>query len=194
VQGDYALGLLPRPEQTLPDWVFIAERTPTAISAIQRLDAKAQQQGFSSGTLQLAGQTVTAWTKLIPSQADQAVPLQLQAAVQGVHATVDNFEIFTPSIAAMQMALQAPAVNTNSQYQQILNALPEPRAGTFYVNWQQNQALLTRSLPVLKWVNLIGKPIVDHLQSVAVSSQPSDAGQRRGVILIQLGHSGQHLS
>lgn len=192
VKGDYALGLLPRPDRDRPDWIFVAERTPETVNGLDHLDAIAKQQGFSAGPLSLEDQQVFAWTKLTPAKAGANQDLKvLEAQVQGIHATVDNYELFTTSVEAMDEALKATrqSLAANANFKQAIAALPDENNGYFYLNWVQSQALLERQLPLLKLVEIAAQPLLGHVRSLIITSEGSEAGIRRGDVFIELGQS-----
>ncbi|PZV07175.1 MAG: hypothetical protein DCF22_22465 [Leptolyngbya sp.] len=206
VKGEYALGLLPnftvestakaknkkqstalRTLNSLPnDWIFVAQRsTGEANQAIAHLDDLAKTQGLSVGSLPLGDQTVSAWTRLSPSK-NQNQAKTLQADVQGVHTTVGNYELFTTSIEAMDRALQASSnsLKTSDRFEQAIAPLLQPNNGYVYLDWLQGKAILERQFPILKIIELAGKPLFNHLQSLSLTSYGIESGvQHSGVFL-----------
>jgi hypothetical protein len=206
VKSEYALGLLPnftaesvaktknkktsaelQTLKSLPnDWIFIAQRsTGDANQAIAHLDDLAKTQGLSVGSLRLGEQTVSAWTRLRPSSGKNQVTT-LQADVQGVHATVGNYELFTTSIEAMDRALQAvgSSLKTSDRFKQAIAPLLHPNNGYVYLDWTAGKVILERQFPILKIIELAGKPLFDHLQSLSLSSYGMESGvQHSGVFL-----------
>lgn len=206
VKGEYALGLLPdftvkpvtntknkkqptalRPVKALPnDWIFIAQRsTGDANQAIAHLDDLAKTQGLSVGSLPLGDQMVSAWTRLSPTSGKNQAKT-LQAEVQGVHATVGNYELFTTSIEAMDRALQGGgrSLKTSDRFEQAIAPLLQPNNGYVYLDWTEGQAILKRQFPILKIIELAGKPLFNHLQSLSLSSYGMESGvQHSGVFL-----------
>jgi hypothetical protein len=206
VKGEYALGLLPdvmvkpatqtkskkrsaeRRPANLPanDWIFIAQRpTGEANQAIAHLDELAKTQGLSVGSLPLGDQMVSAWTRLTPTR-DKNQAKTLQAEVQGVHATVGNYELFTTSIEAMDQALQATgnSLKTSDRFDQAIAPLLQPNNGYVYLDWTEGQAILKRQFPILRIIELAGKPLFNHLQSISLSSYGMESGvQHSGVFL-----------
>jgi hypothetical protein len=191
VQGEYALGLVPNPKRTQPDWIFITQRSPKAVEAIAHLDDLAQKQGYSLGALTLNNQKVSAWTQLT-ALADKTTPLsssELQAEVRGLHTTVDEYEVFTTSVETMQAALDQATVGVlakEKSFKQAIAPIAKPNEGYFYLKWGPNQALLEQTLPILKWLKLIGNPF-SHLESLTVSNTSSEAGMRRSTVFFQFG-------
>ncbi len=196
VQGEYALSLMPRPDKINPDWIFVAQKLPggTAEEAIEHLDDIAKQRGLSVGTLPLGDKTITAWTKLITSTA--TVPgkdnslMRLEAQVEGVHASVGNYEIFTSSVAAMDEALKGleNSLVKSDKFQEAIASLPEQNNGYLYLDWTKSEAFIKRQLPIVQVVELIGKPLFDHLRSVSVSSYGIDNGVQRSKLFFRLDH------
>jgi uncharacterized protein YjiS (DUF1127 family) len=193
VQGEYALGLLPRATPVGSDWILVAQKSAdTAEPALERLDAIAKQQGLSVGPLTLGNQQITTWTKLATAATQTAgsnqEPMTLKAQVKGVHATVDNYEIFTSSVEAMGEALQAPQnpLLTQRKFQQAIAPLPQPNEGYVYLDWLASQPVLERQLPILKFVELSGQPLFSYLRSLSASSYSAETGIRRGAVFVRL--------
>ncbi len=212
VQDEYAVGLVPtangqivappaqkqgKRAKNAPktkvldnDWVFVAQRTAsdTAKQAIERLDAIAQKQGLSVGPITLGNQTVSAWTRLTAAGGKKNAAPALQADVRGVHTTVGNYEIFATSVAAMEQALQAAnqSLASSDRFQQAIAPIRQPNNGYFYLDWQTAQPLLAQRIPLLKVVELAGKPLFTHLRSLTVSSYGSQSNVQRGSMFIKL--------
>jgi len=201
VTGEYALGSVPiqadadtgrkaRQQQAVPvptnDWVFVAERDgKDAKAAIAHLDDIAKQQGYSVGTLQLGEQAVSAWTKLIPGTASTKL---LEAEVQGVHATVGNYELFATSLAAMEQALDAEvSFAKDDRFQQAIAPFQQPNNGCLYIDWAEGRSLLEQRFPFLKVIELAGAPLFNHLQSLSISSYGRQDGVQRGAVFFKLG-------
>ncbi|MBL1174179.1 DUF3352 domain-containing protein [Pantanalinema sp. GBBB05] len=199
VKGEYALGLVPQavsPEEKSAatrkalkptnDWIFVAQRSDP--DAITHLDELAQQQGLSVGSFQLGEQTVSAWTKLTTTSRNNRTDKTLQAQVQGVHATVGDYEIFTSSLTAMDQALRSveSSLPTSDRFQQATEPLQQPNNGYFYLDWDASRPLLEQQFPLLRIVELAGKPIFSHLRSLTLSSYGSASGVQRGGVLIRL--------
>jgi hypothetical protein len=193
VQGEYALGLLPRADQTTPDLIFVAEKSDAAEQGISHLDAIAQQQGLSITPLPLENQKVSAWTQLTTAPASSSdsdrASITLKAKVQGVHATVGNYEIFTTSVEAMDEALKTPSKNSlvdNRQFQASIDAIPKPNAGYAYLDWTASKTIVERQLPILKLIEVAGKPFFSNLRSLTLSSYGSEKGVLKGGIFFRL--------
>jgi hypothetical protein len=189
-QGEFALGLLPNEQRTHSAWVFVAERTPTVISKIERLDAIAQQQGLSIGTLTLEGKTVSAWTQLSPttSAKSSAETLTLQAQVQGVHATVGEYEVFATSVDAMNQALQAPSqtLATAAAFQQAIAPLTDKNNGYLYADWKAVSQLAEQQLPIVRLAKLNRMPLLSKLRSLTFTSYGSTSTAQKGAIFLRL--------
>ena len=193
VQGEYALGLLPRPDRQYPDWIFVAEKgTATADAAIEHLDVIAKEKGFSVGALPLGNQTVTGWTKLttapVTASQDKSV-LKLNAQVQGVHTQAGKYEIFASSVEAIDQALKAPqkSLLASNHFKNAIAPLPQPNDGYFYVDWASIQPTLEQQLPIFRVVELVGKPLFANLRSLTVSSYGTDTGVQRSKVFFRLG-------
>lgn len=193
VQGEYALSLLPRPDSMNPDWIFVAQKAAETetVEAIDHLDAVAKKRGLSVGQLSLGEYPITAWTKLVTAEAvanktDRLVSLKAQ--VEGVHASVGNYEIFTTSIEAMDEALKGlnHSLLKSDRFQYAIAPLPRDNDGYLYLDWAKSQALIERQLPIVRVVELIGKPLFDHLRSLSISSYGIDKGVQRSKLFFQL--------
>ncbi|MBW4692045.1 MAG: DUF3352 domain-containing protein [Lyngbya sp. HA4199-MV5] len=195
VKGEYALAMLP-PDGVgangvlHPDWVFATQRPQTEAGqqAIAQLDALATQHGLTVGPLALSDRTVSAWTRLTASAKRASQPLNLQADVQGVHATVGKYELFTTSVAAMDSALKAVdrSLVSREAFKQATTSLLQPNNGYLYLDWNASQPLLEQQFPVLKVIELAGKPVFDRLRSLTISSYGSQSGVQRGGAFVQL--------
>jgi len=193
VQGEYALGMLPRIDRSEPDWIFVAEKSDIADEAIAHLDAVAKQQGFSVGSLALDNQSIIGWTKLITvpvSNGKAQSVMKLEAQVQGVHTTVGKYEIFASSVQAIDQALKATdnSLLNSEKFQSAIAPLPQPNDGYVYLQWQNIEPILERQLPILKVVDLIGKPFLSHLRSLSVTSYGSENNVQHSKIFFQLGN------
>jgi hypothetical protein len=195
VKDEYALALLPRADQPQPDWIFVAKKTDAATEAVDHLDAIAQQQGLSLGTLTLGEQQTSAWTKLSTTTAsdnrkrkrgEEAVTLS--AEVRGIHTAVGNYEIFATSVEAMNQALQAAEspLLSNATFQQAIAPLAKENDGYLYLDWQSVRGLVEQQLPIVKLAELAGKSFFDHVRSLTISSYGSEANLRRGALFIRL--------
>ncbi len=209
VKGEYAIGLVPSsltqaeerekkkanaslsPSPSVDDWIFVAQRSDAGLAkqGIERLDAIAREQGLSVGPIKLGEQTVSAWTHLTTGAGKKdSAPLALQAEVRGVHATVGKYEVFTSSIASMDRVLRGMgnSLLKDTQFQQAIAPLLQPNNGYLYIDWATSQPILERQFPLLKLVELTGKLLFDHLQSLTLSSYGSQAGVQRGGMFLKL--------
>ena len=171
VEGEYALARLPN-----NDWIFAVERTDQALEGIEKLNAIASTKELSITSLPLENKKVSAWTQLTPvaaPEANSSTSITLNAKVQGVHTTVDNYEVFTTSIDAMEQVLKANkngSLADNAQFKQSIGAIPQPNEGYVYIDWQANQAMVKRQLPIISLLEVAGKPFFSNLRSLTISS------------------------
>ncbi len=191
VQGEYALGMLPRSDRSEPDWIFVAEKSHVADEAIAHLDTVAKQQGFNVGLLPLDNQSIIGWTKLITvpvSNGKTQKVMKLEAQVQGVHTNVGKYEIFASSVEAIDQALKASdnSLLNSEKFKQAIAPLPQPNDGYVYLQWQNIEPILERQLPILKVVDLIGKPFLSHVRSLSLSSYGSENNVQHSKIFFQL--------
>lgn len=194
VQGEYALALLPTSEQASPDWVFVAEKSDAATSGVSHLNELAREQGLSISSLNLGEQKISAWTQLttVPttSSDSDAASITLKAKVQGVHATVGNYEILTTSVEAMNAVLKAPqkqSLLSSPEFQVSIKPIPQPNKGYFYLDWKASQGILERQLPILKLIEVVGEPFFSRLRSLTMSSYGEARGLLKGGIFFHLG-------
>ncbi|MGA7935854.1 MAG: DUF3352 domain-containing protein [Kovacikia sp.] len=206
VKGEYALGLVSEDvrgeekggknqgaqpkdrDSSSEDWVFVAQRdSDAAKQGIARLDAIAQKQGLSVGPVKLGNQTIFTWTKLTTGSGKQDT-LALRAEVQGVHAAIGNYEIFTTSIAAIDRVLKTVdrSLLKDNRFQQAINPLLQPNNGYLYLDWATSQPLLEQQFPLLKVIKLAGKPLLNHFQSLTVSGYGNQSGVQRSGVFIKL--------
>lgn len=190
VQGDYAVGLVPG-DSPQPDWIFVTRRSPAAEDAIAKLDDIAQQQGLSTGILTLGDRPVSAWTKLSTTPTGnrrQTASLNLQTQVQGVHTTVDEYEIFATSVEAINQALDAPqnALLAAESFQQAIAPFKTPNNGYFYVDWSTLNQVVKQQLPIARLLEAVGQPVWDHVRSITLTNYGTDANVQHGAIGIQL--------
>lgn len=216
VKGEYAVAMVPRSlevpnsQASRPDWLFVAERTEPEMvrSAMEHLDATAKQQGLGARSLALEGQEILAWTRLItaatdsaaqtlrnPSIAPKASPTLpessadiLQAQVLAARAEAGNYEILATSLGAMSQALESQQnslINSND-FKQAIAPLPQTNNGYLYLNWVASRSLLEQQFPLLRAVEILGKPLFGHLRSLTLSSYSADAGAYRSQLFIEL--------
>lgn len=192
VKGEYALGMLPSADASAPDWIFAAEKSDEAEQGIAYLNAIAQNKGLSVTPLSMQDQKIYAWTQLTtaPTKADDGErALTLKAKVQGVQASIGNYQIFTTSVEAMDAALKAAkngSLVENAQFKPSVKAIPQPNQGYVYVDWQESREVLERQVPILKLLEVVGKPFFDNLRSLTISSYGSESHVLKGGIFFRL--------
>ncbi|WP_407900378.1 DUF3352 domain-containing protein [Scytonema sp. NUACC26] len=192
VQGEYAIGLLPREDKTNPDWIFVAEKSEATPTAISHLNEIASTGGLSLNSLNIGEQKIFAWTELAATSSQSALVKDrqvytIQAKVLGAYTDVGNYEIITSSIEAMDAALTAKedSLVNKSDFQNSIAALPQPNQGYVYFDWAKSQPILERQLPFLKLVEVIGKSFFQNLRSLTVSSYGSDTDLLKGGVFFQ---------
>jgi hypothetical protein len=207
VKGEYAVAMMPRSrsdsrEVSLtssdsrvfrPDWLFVAERTEpeTVQSAMQHLDTIAQQQGLGVGPLE--GQRISTWTQLVTAATqpvlEEPSSAVLPVRVVGAHTEAGNYQILATSLEVASQALKAPQNSlANSEYfKAAIAPLPQPNNGYFYLDWAGSHPILEQQFPLLRVVEVAGKPLFSHLRSLALSSYGEEAGVYRSQIFIRLG-------
>ena len=183
VQGEYALGWLDD-----SDWIFVAGSKGDTDEVGQRLDAIAKERGLSAGPISLGNQSLSAWTKLVTAPSGKSGATVLKAQVEGVRASVGEYEIFASSVAAMEKAIAAPeagSVLASEEFQEAIAALKSPNYGHLYLDWKLRKSL-ERQLPFLQLVELAAQPVFQHLRSLTLSSSGLEDGYNRADIFIRL--------
>jgi hypothetical protein len=208
IQGEYAVGLVSssRPQS---GWVFVTEKSAETTAGIEQLDAIAQQQGISIGSLKVGDQSVSAWTKLSTTTAagakNKLASTSLQAEVQGVRTTVGNYEILATSLEALEQALQAgnrslpnrsssdtlsesssaiSSLAASPNFQRAVAALEANNNGYLYLDATAVRRLIER-FSVKQSTNQLA-PLLDNLQSLTVSSYGQTINGQRGAVFLQL--------
>ncbi|MBP5977244.1 DUF3352 domain-containing protein [Brasilonema sp. CT11] len=192
VEGEYAIALLPRAEQTTPDWIFVAQKSEKTPAAISRLDELASSEGLSLNSFTLNDQKISAWTQLKTainksSEAKERELFTIQANVVAARADIGNYQIFASSVETINAALTAkenPLVK-NPDFQDSIAAIGEPNQGYVYIDWTKSQDILERQLPILKFVEVLGKPFFQNLRSLTLSSYGSDTELLKGGVFFQ---------
>jgi Protein of unknown function (DUF3352) len=193
VPGEYALALLPRQEQTTPDWIFVAEKSEATPEGISHLDAIASSRGLNNTSLDLDNQKISTWTELKTvttnsGDAKNRKSFTIEAKVYGAHTNLGNYEIFTSNLETMDEALKAKghSLIDNRNFQDSIAAIPRPNQGYVYLDWTKSQKLLEQELPILKLVKVVGKPFFNNLRSLTVSSYGSETGTLKGGVFFKL--------
>jgi hypothetical protein len=188
VQGEYAIALLPK----TASWVFAVEKSPQVSQGIARLDAIATAKGLSISPLTLDQQKISAWTELTAqgktTHTKDRPPLTVEAKVQGIHTTLGDYEIFTSDLETLNEILKFPenSLINHRNFQDSIAAIPQPNQGYIYLDWIKTQQFLERQLPILKFVEVLGKPFFNNLRSLTVSSYSSNMELLKGGLFFQL--------
>ncbi|WP_414564154.1 MULTISPECIES: DUF3352 domain-containing protein [unclassified Anabaena] len=191
VKGEYALALLPQEGQGNPDWVFVVERLENVPEGISHLDAIASDHGLNISSFNLNQQKISAWTELkaATQQTDtkKRPTFAIEAKVQGVHTTLGNYEIFASNLETLNEVITAKknSLINDRNFQDSIAAIPQPNQGYIYLDWEKSQTLLERQLPILKLVEVVGKPIFNNLRSLTVSSYGHETGLLKGGVLFR---------
>ncbi|NJK36528.1 MAG: DUF3352 domain-containing protein [Oscillatoriales cyanobacterium RM2_1_1] len=201
VTGEYALALWPRTDRPRPDWLFIAQRSPEAQAAIDQIDQIAEAQGYRIEQFSLGGQTLSTWAEVatVPVQLDPVDPVDpadtpidpqiVRERAKGAHATVEDYEIFTTSVEAMDKAIgaaKAGYILNDQDFKTSLGQLPKENDGYLFLNWTQGGQLLQRQVPLLKIVELSARSFFDHLHSLTITSTGMTEDVKRATVFVQL--------
>jgi hypothetical protein len=188
VQGEYAVGLLPNPQQTNQEWVFVAEKTPATNDGILQLDAIASGNGLSLTSFDLDNQPITTWTKITANSQKSSKAFNLEAKAYGVHTTMGNYEIFASSLETMHEVLTSKnnSFIKNSDFQKSIGVFPKPNQGYININWENSQEILEKQLPILKLVKVVAKPFLEDMRWLTISSYGNESNLLKGGILFQM--------
>jgi Protein of unknown function (DUF3352) len=195
VQGEYAIALLPGKEQTTPHWIFVVEKSEGVEQGVARLDAIASSNGLSINPLTIDQQKISAWTELTTatkkSDVKEGKSFSIETKVQGLHTTLGNYEIFTSDLETMDEILTTKnnSIIDNPNFKDSIAAIPLPNQGYVYLDWTKSQNLLERQVPILKLVEVLGKPFFNNLRSLTVSSYGSDTRSLKGGVFFKLHNS-----
>ncbi|MBG1244613.1 DUF3352 domain-containing protein [Nostoc sp. NZL] len=195
VQGEYAIALLPDKEQTTLHWIFVVEKSESVEQGVARLDAIASSNGLSINPLNIDKQKISAWTELTTATTKADVKerpsFSIETKVRGLHTTLGNYEVFTSDLETMNEILTTKdnSLIDNAKFQDSIAAIPLPNQGYIYLDWTKSQNLLERQVPVLKLVEVLGKPFFDNLRSLTVSSYGTDTRSLKGGVFFKLNNS-----
>jgi hypothetical protein len=181
MSGDYALGMLPG----TPDWVFVTQQSPETTAGLERLNAIAQTRGVSVGTVPLGESQITAWTKLQTKPKTRDL-VGIEAKVEGVHTTLNGYEIFATSLEAMEQAMQRS--DSKNWGGAIVNLEPKNNGYLFVqgeaLRSQLSQLAVSRAVLGRAIVPRV-KPLLDRVESLTVSNYEGDASGLRSGAFIQ---------
>lgn len=193
--GEYAVATLSGVDQSHPDWMLVAERSPETEAGVAQLDTLAQEQGMTLASFTLDDQPVATWTKLSTTgtgtSQGRRSSISVQVDVKAAHTTLGNYEILATSLDAIKQAIGAAQhpLLTDAPFQTAVQALPSPNRGYLYFN---HPALGT------VWANQFGKktavsmplldlqPLLDQVQSIAVSSSSEKSIAQHSQVFLQL--------
>ncbi|MBR8829398.1 MAG: DUF3352 domain-containing protein [Gomphosphaeria aponina SAG 52.96 = DSM 107014] len=189
VTREYAFSLLPLRDGKL-DWVFVAEKSGASDAGVAHLDLLAKERGLSVGGLPLLEQEMIAWTKLqtVREQVGKKGSLvSLDARISGIHTQVENYEILSSSLEGMAAALgEEVSLLAVPQFVEAIAVLPDANDGYLYVDWLASKPIFEAKFPLLRVVELVGKPLFENLRSVTITSQGVSNNVRRATIFFDL--------
>ncbi|MFN6517886.1 MAG: DUF3352 domain-containing protein [Nostoc sp. CreGUA01] len=194
VQGEYAIALLPQ-EQTTPRWIFVAEKSDGVEEGVARLDAIASANGLTISPIAIDNQKISAWTELTTASKKNndknRASFTIETKVRGAHTTLGNYEIFTSDLETMDEIFTAKenSLINSSNFQDSIAGIPRPNQGYIYLDWTKSQDLLERQIPILKLVEVLGKPFFNNLRSLTVSSYGTNTGAIKGGVFFRLNNS-----
>ncbi|QYX30320.1 DUF3352 domain-containing protein [Sphaerospermopsis torques-reginae] len=191
VSGEYALAILPNQEVNQEkninfNWVFVVEKSPHLEQGINKLNEMAINNGLNVSSLNLNNQKISVWTELKANTEKASVTVD--AKIRGAHTNLDNYEIFTSDLALMEKIInhQEKSLIENTNFQNSIANIPQPNQGYVYIDWGKSRNFLESQQPLLKFLELLGKPLFDNLRSLTVSSYSQEAETLKGGIFFQL--------
>ncbi|MEO1067585.1 MAG: DUF3352 domain-containing protein [Cyanobacteria bacterium J06638_6] len=185
IEGAYGLGLSASPSDTIPDWLIMAPQSETLTANLAALSDLARQQGLGVGTLDLQGTPTIAWTRLSLPQRSGAQPLQVTAAVAGLQAQVDQYEVLTASPATLDAVLNTAVRQHPSWWQQVAE-IPGPSTGYIHIDWPQVQGNLAARLRQWKLWSTAAQPALKHLRQITLVGSDRSEAMQTGHVLIEL--------
>lgn len=187
VKGEYALALLPNSKNSTSHWLFVVQKTPELAEMIARLDNIASTKSFNVSSVTLDEQEVFAWTQ-VTATSENNTSINVDTKIKGVHTTLDNYEVFSSDLKTLNAALskKQKSLLENPQFKNAITVIPQPNQGYIYLDWENSQDILKRQLPLLKFVEVLGKPLFNNLKSLTVSSYSSEPGRLKGGVFLQL--------
>jgi Protein of unknown function (DUF3352) len=173
VQGDYTMGLLP----SSSDWIFAIDKAtnPDYAQGLAKLNARAKERGLTIATVDVAGQSVSAWAKL-------------DTPAIGAWVEVDNNLIFANSIAAMTTALQTSKASMlqSKAFTNGIAPLERTNSGYLYLDWAKTQPLIAAQFPIVRFLDLVAPSLSKNLKSIAVTSYGEKDAVNRGDVFLRL--------
>lgn len=191
ITDDYALALLPgqpASEHHSPDAIFVTRQSPKINELISDLTQIAQDKGFSTGSITIEEQPVMAWTRLVMDRKRRR-EASIQADVQASYTAIDQEELFATSVEAMSQALQAnenQSLANSRSFHEAIAPLDNNNDGYLFMDWPTARQILQESLPVVQLVETSLHPLLEHVQSLTITSYGSDRTLRRGGVFIRL--------
>ena len=184
VTQEYGLSLSINETTKELDWLFVNETQENSLN--KSLDNIAKNRGLSVGKLPLNNNTITAWTQLVTTSKNNFSNVETQ--VKGDYIEKDSYEILTNSVNVLSNTLNHPENNLleTSNFQSIIQALPNNNDGYLYLQWQPLKPYITKRFPVIKIAELAFKPLFDNLKSLTITMDSVENDIRKGTIFINL--------
>ena len=192
VEGEFAYCLLPSEQQADPEWIFVVEKSASTYKGITRLDEIARSNNLSVSPFIIGKQKIFAWTQLTANTESSDKPKQqnfaINTKVRGVHTSVGNYEIFASSVQSINKALAAKenSLINNSDFKDSIAQIPASNQGYIYIDWTKSQEVLERQLPILRLVEIVGKPFFQKLHSLTISTYGKDKEILKSRVIFQL--------
>ncbi|MBD2137785.1 DUF3352 domain-containing protein [Anabaena sp. FACHB-1237] len=182
ISGEYAIALLPN------SWIFVVEKNPQLSLGITRLNEIANDLGLNVNSLNLGQQKISVWDELTATN-NQDESTNVNTNIRGLHTTIDNYEIFTSDLKTLQKitsqvtSKDKKTLLENQEFIKSMKMLPASNQGYIYIDWQKSQDILEQELPILKFLEVLGKPLFENLRSFTISSYSSTPEILKGGLL-----------
>lgn len=182
ISGEYTIALLPN------SWIFVVEKNPQLSLGITKLNEIANDLGLNVNLLNLGQQKVYLWNELTATN-NQDESINVNTNVRGLHTTIDNYEIFTSDLKTLKRitsqitSKEKKNLLENQEFIKRMTMLPASNQGYIYIDWQKSQDILEQELPILKFLEVLGKPLFENLRSLTISSYSSTPEILKGGLL-----------
>ncbi|MGF1520722.1 MAG: DUF3352 domain-containing protein [Leptolyngbyaceae cyanobacterium] len=185
VQGEYALGMV---AGKTSGWVLAAQTV--ADKPLGTIDELAQQEGLNVSHVRLGDSDITVWTRLSLWLTEPNGIANLETQVVGVHTAINNYQVFSTSLPALQQALRlednGSPLSEQPLFTQLIDQLDPSYNSLAYLDWPYLAPSLMRRFPWLRALEQAGKPLTDHLGPIFTVGYGGDSSLQRGLVAIDL--------
>ncbi|MEO1621601.1 MAG: DUF3352 domain-containing protein, partial [Cyanobacteria bacterium J06632_3] len=161
LKDDYALARIGR------DWILVTKQNQ---DDIEGLDQAAQSMGYSVVPVDIGDRSATAWTRF-KVRSGRAAANRLETELMGLHVQMEDYELFTSSLSAMDSALSAPerSLQAAERFTNAIAPLPSSQAGYIYFDWDGLTPILSKAFPAFSLFQSTARPLLAHIDTVAAT-------------------------